>query len=90
MNAILRSLSANYGSVPICTDKHRLSRSQLCCFYRLFIAVDAMQRDVYATPSSGDGAGICSSFAFKAIHSKTALFLDQGFCRIFKLKFKTF
>ncbi len=38
-----------------------------CCRY-------AMQRDVYATPSSGDGAGICSSFAFKAIHSKSALF----------------
>ncbi len=37
-----------------------------CCRY-------AMQRDVYATPSSGDGAGICRSFAFKAIHSKTAL-----------------
>ncbi len=24
-------------------------------------------------PSSGDGAGICSSFAFKAIHSKCSV-----------------
>ncbi len=27
-------------------------------------------------PSSGDGVGICSSFAFKAIHTKSALFLN--------------
>ncbi len=33
-----------------------------------------MQKDVYVTPSFGDGAGICNSF--KAVHSKTALFLD--------------
>ncbi len=32
-----------------------------CCRY-------AMQRDVYATHSSRDRAGICSSFAFKVIH----------------------
>ncbi len=35
----------------------------------------AMQRDVYATPSSGDGVGICSSFAFKAI-LQISSFLD--------------
>ncbi len=29
----------------------------------------AIQRDVYTTPSTGDGTGICSSFAFKATHS---------------------
>ncbi len=34
----------------------------------------AMQRDVYATPSSGDGGGIFSSFAFKAVQSKAANF----------------
>ncbi len=34
-----------------------------------------MQRVVYAALFTyGDGAGVCSSFAFKVIHTKTALF----------------
>ncbi len=36
----------------------------------------AKQKDVYVTLSCGDGAGICSSFAFNAIHFKSALFLE--------------
>ncbi len=54
---------------------HRFSRSVML----LLPAVDKKYRDVYAIPSSGGGAGIYSSFAFKAIHSKSALVLDQWF-----------
>ncbi len=31
---------------PICTAEHRFSRSQLCCFYQLFIAVDMQSREM--------------------------------------------
>ncbi len=55
----------------------QFSCCQSCCFYRLFIDVGMQNRDVYATLSSEDGAGICSLFAFKAIYTKTALFLDM-------------
>ncbi len=30
---------------PICTAEHRFSRSQSCCFYQLFIAVDMQCRE---------------------------------------------
>ncbi len=55
-----------YGWTPV------LSLSVMLLLPVVYWCRYAMQRDVYVTPSSGDGVGICS-FAFKAIHSKTAV-----------------
>ncbi len=45
-----------YGWTPV------LSLSVMLCLPAIYCCRYTMQRDVYATPSSGDGAGICSSF----------------------------
>jgi len=58
---------------------HFLSRSPSPFSYRLFIAI-GMQ----VTPSSKGRVGICSSFAFKVVHTKTTLFKTGPKNDIFK------
>ena len=62
-----------------CHSKQRVSHSRPFCFYRLFIAIGSQ-----VTPSSKGRAGICSSFTFKVVHTKTALFKTGPKNDIFK------
>ncbi len=85
ISSVVRLHVSIHWSAPV-TGLRGASSVTSCCFYPTFrVSVMlllpavyccryAMQRDVYGMPSSGDGAGICSSFAFKVIHTKTALF----------------
>ncbi len=62
----------------ICMAEHWFSHSQLRCFYQLCLLLQTCnaERETHIRDALfwRRGGNICSSFAFKAIHSKSAFF----------------